>query len=71
MSEKFGPHKKTEKHLRVIRCKTWRRFAPEENIRIVLKGLRGEHSIAELCHRALAHPQQLSGIAHTSLTTDS
>ena len=71
MSEKFGPHKRTEKHLSVIRCKTWRRFAPEENIRIVLKGLRGEHSITELCHRALAHPQQLSGIAHTSLTTDS
>ena len=71
MSEKSGQHKTAEKHLRDIRCKTRRKFAPEENIRIVLKGLRGEHSITELCHRALAHPQQLSGIAHTSLTTDS
>jgi transposase len=28
-----------------------RKFAPEEKIRIVLEGLRGEQSISELCRR--------------------
>ena len=57
MSEKSGQHKTAEKHLRDIRCKTRRKFAPEENIRIVLEDLRGEYPFAELCHRALAHRQ--------------
>jgi len=30
---------------------TRRKFSAEENIRIVLEGLRGEESIAELCRR--------------------
>ena len=34
-----------------IRRQTWRKFATEEKIRIVLDGLRGEVSIAELCWR--------------------
>ena len=37
--------------MREIRRKTRRRFAPEEKIRIVLEGLRGEQSISELCRR--------------------
>ena len=41
----------TEKHVRDIRRKTRRKFSSEENIRIVLDGLRGEYSIAELCRR--------------------
>jgi len=34
-----------------IRRATRRQFSPEEKIRIVLSGLRGEDSIAELCRR--------------------
>ncbi len=41
----------TEKQIRDIRRKTRRKHSPEENIRIVLEGLRGEVSIAELCWR--------------------
>jgi len=40
-----------EKTVRDIRRATRRRFASEEKIRIVLEGLRGEDSIAELCRR--------------------
>ena len=41
----------TEKHVKDIRLKTRRKFSSEEKIRIVLDGLRGEYSIAELCRR--------------------
>ena len=34
--------------MREIRRKTRRRFAPEEKIRIVLDGLRGEQSISDM-----------------------
>jgi transposase len=34
-----------------IRCATRRHFSAEDKIRIVLEGLRGEESIAELCRR--------------------
>ena len=34
-----------------IRRATRKRYSAEEKIRIVLDGLRGEHSIAELCRR--------------------
>ena len=34
-----------------IRRATWRHFTAEDKIRIVLEGLRGEDSIAELCRR--------------------
>ena len=37
--------------VREIRRRTRRKFAPEEKIRIVLEGLRGEQSISELCRR--------------------
>ena len=40
-----------EKTVRDIRRATRRRFSAEEKIRIVLEGLRGEQSIAELCRR--------------------
>ncbi len=40
-----------EKAVREIRRATRRRFSAEEKIRIVLEGLRGEESIAELCRR--------------------
>jgi transposase len=40
-----------EKVVKDIRRATRRRFGAEEKIRIVLEGLRGEDSIAELCRR--------------------
>jgi len=40
-----------DSRVRDIRRKTRRRFSAEEKIRIVLDGLRGEHSISELCRR--------------------
>ena len=41
----------TEKTVRDIRRKPRRKFSTEEKIRIVLDGLRGESSIAELCRK--------------------
>jgi transposase len=40
-----------EKAIKDIRRKTRRRFSAEEKIRIVMEGLRGEESVAELCRR--------------------
>jgi len=51
MRQKPGPSETAEQHVREIRRATRRRYSPEEKIRIVLSGLRGEHSIAELCRR--------------------
>ena len=47
MSQQSDP----ESVVREIRRKTRRRFSSEEKIRIVLEGLKGEESIAELCRR--------------------
>jgi transposase len=41
----------TTKRVKEIRRKIRRKFSSEEKIRIVLEGLRGEGSIAELCRR--------------------
>jgi transposase len=41
----------TEAAVREIRRRTRRKFSSEEKIRIVLEGMRGEVSIAELCRR--------------------
>jgi len=41
----------TEKVVKDIRRKTRRKFSTDEKIRIVLDGLRGECSVAELCCR--------------------
>ncbi len=40
-----------EQVVRDIRRETHRKYSAEEKIRIVLEGLRGEDSIAELCRR--------------------
>ncbi len=40
-----------EQVIKEIRRATRRQFSAEEKIRIVLSGLRGEDSIAELCRR--------------------
>ena len=41
----------SEKIVKAIKRKTRRKYSSEEKIRIVLDGLRGEDSIAELCRR--------------------
>ena len=46
-----------ERVVKDIRRKTRRQFSAEEKIRIVLEGLRGDDSIAELCRK--------EGIAHS------
>src|SRR5436189_3683475 len=52
MGQKSGPVKKpADQVVKEIRRATRRQFTAEEKIRIVLEGLRGEDSIAELCRR--------------------
>ena len=52
MKQTSGPAKKpAETVIKDIRRATRRQFSAEEKIRIVLEGLRGEDSIAELCRR--------------------
>jgi transposase-like protein len=52
MRQKSGPEKQpAEDAIRDIRRATRRHVSAEEKIRIVLEGLRGEESIAELCRR--------------------
>ena len=52
MRRKSGTGKEpAEKVIKDIRRVTRRRFSAEEKIRIVLEGLRGESSIAELCRK--------------------
>jgi transposase len=52
MKQKTGPAKQpAETVVKDIRRATRRQFSAEEKIRIVLEGLRGEESIAELCRR--------------------
>ena len=52
MRQKSGKLKEpAEKVVKNIRRATRKRHSSEEKIRIVLEGLRGEDSIAELCRR--------------------
>jgi pimeloyl-ACP methyl ester carboxylesterase len=52
MRQKSGPVREpAERVLKDIRRATRRHFSAEDKIRIVLEGLRGEDSIAELCRR--------------------
>ena len=47
----MGKGASPEQVVREIQRRTRRRFSAEEKVRIVLEGLRGEQSIAELCRR--------------------
>jgi len=52
MSQKSdSPKPSSERFVKDIRRATGRQYSAEEKIRVVLDGLRGEHSIAELCRR--------------------
>ena len=52
MRQKSGPEQApAEQVVKDIRRATRRQFSAEEKIRIVLEGVRGEESIAELCRR--------------------
>jgi len=51
MTKKSDSKRSAEKTVRDIRRATHRQYSAEEKIRIVLEGLRGEGSIAELCRR--------------------
>ena len=51
MRSKSRPQSSAEEHVREIRRQTRKRQNTEEKIRIVLEGLRGEYSIAELRRR--------------------
>jgi transposase len=52
MRHKTGRHNDdAERTIKDIRRKTRKRYTSEEKIRIVLAGLRGEDSIAELCRQ--------------------
>lgn len=50
------PTQDPEAVVREIKRHTRRKFTSEEKIRIVLEGLRGEMSIAELCRKEGLHP---------------
>ena len=51
-----NPKDSAEKAVKDIRRQTRRRYSPEERIRIVLEGLRGEDSIAALCRKEGINP---------------
>ena len=47
----MGKGARTEQVVREIHRHRRRRFSAEEKVRIVLEGLRGQDSVAELCRR--------------------
>ena len=51
MRKKNTRTSKSERLVRDIKRKTRKQYGAEEKVRIVLDGLRGEDSIAELCRR--------------------
>ena len=52
MKERQG----SESIIRDIKRKTRKRYNSEEKIRIVLEGLRGESTVAELCRKEAINP---------------
>jgi transposase len=51
-------HSNTTSLIRDVKRRTRRKFSAEEKIRIVIEGLRGEESIAEICRKESIHPNQ-------------
>ena len=60
MRQKSETRGTSEQVVKDIRRATRKQYSAEEKIRIVLDGLRGEYSIAELCRR--------EGIAESHIT---
>lgn len=50
------PKASVESTVREIRRNSRKKYSAEEKVRIVLEGLRGEVTIAELCRREGIHP---------------
>jgi transposase len=63
MRQKSGPEKQpAEEAIKDLRRATRRHFSAEEKIRVVLEGLRGQESIAELCRRkGIASSMSIAG----------
>lgn len=55
MRQKQDSREAVEKTVRDIKRRTRRHFGAEDKIRIVLQGLRGEESIAEICRKEGLH----------------
>lgn len=55
MREKQNSREAVEKTVRDIKRRTRRQFGAEDKIRIILQGLRGEESIAEICRKEGLH----------------
>ena len=71
MRQKSGPQESAEQHIKTIRRATRKKYSTEEKIRVVMSGLRGEYSVAELCRReGIASVTDL-GRAVTSPTAES
>ena len=51
MSKSSSNRESAQQHVKSICRATRKQYSAEEKIRIVLEGLRGEYSIAELCRR--------------------
>ncbi len=51
----MSPKPDVEKRIKDIRRKTRRKYSAEDKIRIVLEGLRGEDTIAELFAERVLH----------------
>ncbi len=55
MAEEATTSSSVESTVRGIRRNTRKKYSAEEKVRIVLEGLRGENTIAELCRREGIH----------------
>ncbi len=55
-----------EKTVRDIRRRTRKKYSAEEKIRIVVEGLRGEESIAELCRKEEPQCYVITNCEHIS-----
>jgi len=55
MRQKQGSREAVEETVRDIKRRTRRQFSAEDKIRIILQGLRGEESIAEICRKEGLH----------------
>ena len=55
MRQKQDSRDAVEKTVRDIKRRTRRHFGAEDKIRVILQGLRGEESIAEICRKEGLH----------------